>query len=235
MNISTSHSVVDLRFSLHADIQLPADHAWPLFGAVSRVVPAVHGDGDTSGGFGIFPIAGVQAGGRSVAMTTRSRLIIRTPVDRISELLPLAGATLDIGGVTIRPGAPEIQALVPADSLRARMITIKLRETPVTESGFRAAVRRQLDQLEVRPDVRIELPARSTWSGEERTAQRTVHVKGRDIIGFEVRLHGLSSDESLVLQQAGLGGRRALGCGLFVPFQKSVEATIQRSSEGVNA
>ena len=219
---------VDLAFPVRSEPpggELPADHAWPLFGAVSRIVPPVHGDNGSTGPFGLHPIPGRQTGSRRLRLTDSSRLTIRTPAERIGELLPLAGVGLEIAGTSLRCGPPEVRPLLPAASLRSRLVTIKLRETPVDEERFRTAVRRQLDVLGVSSDVRTELPPRRSWSGEERPARRTLRVKGREIIGYEVRLHGLSAEESLLVQAKGIGGRRALGCGLFVGFEGSEEST----------
>jgi CRISPR-associated protein Cas6 len=47
--------------------------------------------------------------------------------------------------------------------------------------------------------------------------RRQLQVKGQRLIGFKVRVDGLSQDQSLAVQAAGLGGKRAMGCGIFVP------------------
>jgi CRISPR-associated protein Cas6 len=36
-------------------------------------------------------------------------------------------------------------------------------------------------------------------------------------VGFALTVQGLSPDSSLRLQTLGLGGRRHMGCGLFLP------------------
>ena len=209
--------VVDLSFPIIGPATLPADHAWPLFGAVAGVVPGVHGSGESSSGFGLHQITGQQLPGRLLTLTATSRLTVRTPVDRIAELLPLAGQPLDVAGSTLRCGPPEVRPLMPAASLRSRTVTIKLRDEPTSPAAFTAAVQRQLDRLDV--SAEIDLPERTAWSGESRTAQRTVAIKGIEVVGYEVRLHRLSEAGSLTVQEHGIGGRRAMGCGLFVPFE----------------
>jgi len=47
---------------------------------------------------------------------------------------------------------------------------------------------------------------------------RTIRMEGRQLLGFELAVRNLAPQASLLLQSQGLGGRRALGCGLFVPF-----------------
>jgi CRISPR/Cas system CSM-associated protein Csm4 (group 5 of RAMP superfamily) len=40
-------------------------------------------------------------------------------------------------------------------------------------------------------------------------------VAGRRILGYSVRVAELTLDESLILQERGLGGKRRMGCGVF--------------------
>jgi CRISPR-associated protein Cas6 len=46
-------------------------------------------------------------------------------------------------------------------------------------------------------------------------ARKIVTIGGRRIVGFSVRVTGLSSEGSLLLQEQGVGGRRKMGCGVF--------------------
>ena len=40
-------------------------------------------------------------------------------------------------------------------------------------------------------------------------------------MGYAVHIGGLNAAESLRLQEQGLGGRRKMGCGVFVPVRRS--------------
>jgi len=48
---------------------------------------------------------------------------------------------------------------------------------------------------------------------------RTLSVGGAWRAGAAVVLHGLSAEDSLVMQEQGLGGERHLGHGLFLPHK----------------
>jgi CRISPR-associated protein Cas6 len=37
------------------------------------------------------------------------------------------------------------------------------------------------------------------------------------VVGFGVEVTGLSDEDSIKLQICGLGGKRKMGCGIFVP------------------
>jgi len=112
--------VVDLAFRLTGD-KIPADHGYALLAAISRLIPAVHGDTT----IGIHPIQGRHVGHRLLALTDRSRLVFRLDSDRIGEILPLAGQQLDLDGHRVRVGVPETRALRPVPHLRSRLVVIK--------------------------------------------------------------------------------------------------------------
>ncbi len=80
---------VDVAFGLQTTAPIPADHAYLLYSAVSRMLPELHG----GNGFGIHPIRGQQIGGRTLRLCDWSRLTIRTPADRIGELLPWSASS----------------------------------------------------------------------------------------------------------------------------------------------
>lgn len=192
---------IDLSFLVNFHGSLPADHSYALVGAVSRVIPEAHG-GD---GYALAPIAGRQIGGRQMKLTDNSRFVVRTTPDRIQQFLPLAGRTIDIFGRKLLLGVPSVHALQPSRSLRARLVTIKgyFQPEPLQE-----AVRRQLDRLEV-GDCQIAIGR-----------QRTLRIKRNEIVGFETTLSGLSEKDSLQIASVGIGGRRHMGCGFFVPVRE---------------
>jgi CRISPR-associated endonuclease/helicase Cas3 len=48
-----------------------------------------------------------------------------------------------------------------------------------------------------------------------------VKIHGKSVIGFSLAAHNLNDEDSLHLQSAGIGGRRAMGCGIFNPVMNS--------------
>ena len=215
---------VDLAFPIAGGTSLPVDHAHALLGAVAGVAPAVHDQGGTHRPgdpprIGIHPIRGRQIGGRTVRLMGWSALTIRCPAGRIGEFLPLAGRTLEVAGTTFALAPPRVEPLTPAATLRSRLVTIKPTGGGVpAPEAFLAAVRRQLGELGVSAAVAATIPDRPRERDGERTTEpvrRTVRIRGREIVGYELRLTGLSAAESVQVQTWGLGGRRALGCGVF--------------------
>jgi Cas6 Crispr len=161
---------VNISFPLQGR-QLPADHGYLLYSAVSRVTgrgsrPSVR-EGSSSGP-GVPPvsalhktdwlaielISGFPSGRGLIALSERdATLRLRIPAEHYREVLPLAGKRLEIGSHQIRLGLPVARPIEPAPSLYARVVTIK----KFTEAeSFLEAVKRKLDSFGVKG--RAELP-----------------------------------------------------------------------------
>lgn len=190
---------VDLAFRL-TGATIPVDHGYALYAAISRLLPDFHADKD----IGIHPVRGRYVGDGSLHLTTFSRLTIRLPDDRIRAVLKLAGKGLEVDGHRLRVGVPEARALRPAAALYSRLVTIK---GFMDADPFLAAARRQLESLSVDAELVV---------GE----RRTLRVKDKQVVGFEVFAGELDAEASLRLQGVGLGGRRHMGCGVFVPASR---------------
>ena len=198
---------IDLAMRVQSNDPLPADHGYLLYSAVSNLLPEMHREN----GIAIHPIAGLQIGNRQLKLTDRSRLTIRVPDGQIAPLLKLAGQSLRIGGSAVRVGIPEVRSLIPATALRSRLVIINVAHHhggDITPEVFADSARKQLDALEISPET-ILTPGR----------KRTLCVKQREIVGYEVLLEHLTAEESIRIQESGLGGKRHMGAGVFLPFE----------------
>ena len=202
---------INVSFSL-AGKQLPADHGYLVYSAISRSSPSLHG----IDWLAIELISGFPAGRGLIALSERdATLRLRIPAGHYRDVLPLAGKRLDIGGHQIRLGLPVARPLEPAPSLYARVVTIK----KFTEAEpFLEAVSRQLESLDARG--RPELPR----DEQGRYRRRIITIHGKSVVGFSVAVHDLNEEGSLILQSSGIGGRRAMGCGIFNPIATSRSA-----------
>lgn len=189
---------VDLSFRVQGS-SIPRDHGYTLLSAISWVLPDVHSNPK----LGILPISGLPAQKGMTAITERSRLVIRLPSEVISVILPLAGKKLDLDGHKIMLGIPQVFMLKPKSALHSRIVTIKGFMEP---EPFKEAITRQLETLNIKG--RFELGPR-----------RVLHIKDKTVVGFALAVHELAVDESLTLQEQGIGGRRRMGCGIFLPMR----------------
>src|SRR5580704_347629 len=94
--------------------EVPLDHGYLLYCAISRVLPWVH----EADWLQILTLPGLQVSQRAVSLEGGSRLRMRAPTDRLTQLLPLAGKRIKIfeGAHTsmLTCGAPQIKALRPS-------------------------------------------------------------------------------------------------------------------------
>ncbi|MBI3300467.1 MAG: type I-MYXAN CRISPR-associated protein Cas6/Cmx6, partial [Deltaproteobacteria bacterium] len=130
---------IDLAFRLNGTM-VPVDHGYALYSALSQLVPELHNAKEIS----VQPIRGVYGGDGALHLAVFSRLILRLPDDQIRPYLKLAGKKLEVDGHSLRVGVPEVRALRPAASLRARLVTIK---GFLDEGPFLEAAKRQLQSL----------------------------------------------------------------------------------------
>lgn len=204
--------VVDMVFPLKGRPSLPAAYSYPLYAAIAKQLPWIH----ESKRVGIFPLNGVYADGR-IRLGPRSALRIRAPADHLPRIIMLTARQLEVEGEGIQLGVPRVLPLRPAPTLYSRFVQIKLAEKAdgVTPSAFLDSVHRQLRSLGIEARAGIPVWQEGPRAGEPK--RRMVQIKGEHHIGFALLVEGLTAEESLRLQQHGLGGRRKMGCGLFLP------------------
>ena len=100
---------------------------------------------------------------------------------------------------------PNIDLLQPARHLYCRVV-IKGQQ-PET---FLKAVQRQLQQLRIKGEVRVSMGAHGSLN------RKTLKVRQYVVVGFGLEVADLSDQDSLKLQVCGIGGKRKMGCGIFV-------------------
>jgi CRISPR-associated protein Cas6 len=74
--------MVDLSFGLRGS-EIPVDHGYALFSAISRLLPFLHGDEKV----GIHPISGLLIGHRLLRITEKSRLVFRIDSEQIRDVI----------------------------------------------------------------------------------------------------------------------------------------------------
>ncbi|MGE5617178.1 MAG: type I-MYXAN CRISPR-associated protein Cas6/Cmx6 [Bacillota bacterium] len=192
--------MVDVVFDLSATI-LPDGYEWPLYQAIAKRASWM-ADSPYSG---IHPIRGTRSSGGILFVAKRAKLAIRMPRDRVCAASILEGAVLDLGAATVRLGQGTFRRFRPAPTLYAARVTTG----EADEGAFSERVGAELDALDI---PRLFLCGR----------RADVMFEDRLQAAFSVAVHGLSDPQSLLLQRAGLGIARAVGCGVFVPHKTIV-------------
>lgn len=197
--------VVDLYFRVQGK-QITVDHGYVLYAAISRCLENerdrwLHGSEQV----GLIPVRGRYLGRGRLALGSNARFGLRLPAGLISKSLPLAGKRLELNGDKLLVGTTTTSALIPAPVLYAHIVTTKNGED---EKRFDDEVRRQL--------VALEIKGKPT-----RGPRRIVTIKDKKVVGYSLLVTELTAEESVCLQEHGLGGRRKMGCGIFVARQGS--------------
>lgn len=186
---------------------LPADHNYGLYAALVHHVPELHQQTPLS----ILTVSGFPNKQGEISLTQYSCFKIRVPVPKIPLVYQLAGKRISIGKHEIQIGIPEASVIRPATHLRSRIVTIKGYTEP---NSFLSAAQRQLAQLGISGHLSIPL----NWEGQP--SRKTIKIKRYTILGFTTEVSDLSPEDSLTLQTYGLGGKRRMGCGVFMPVRQ---------------
>jgi CRISPR-associated protein Cas6 len=208
---SEVHTLVDVAFPLRGRV-VPRDHGYLLYGAICRLLPQAH----EGGWLAVHPLPG-RIADQLLILSPRPLLTLRVAAKDISRLLPLAGAKLRLGDHEIAVGTPNLFAVRPSSDLVSRQVVIRLTQTSRKGDGtldkeamarsYLLEIQRQLHELGVSAEAELGPP-------------RQITVQGRRVLGFTVRLHGLTPEDSLRVQAFGIGGKRAMGCGVFGPSRQ---------------
>jgi CRISPR-associated protein Cas6 len=210
--------VIDLSFVLVGKT-IPLDHGYSLFSALCRIVPALHGNQQA----GVHPIRGQHTAPRILSLTNRSRLKVRIPSEQIAPFIAIAGQSLELDGNRVQVGIPSVEPLVPSPVLASRLVTFKNALEP---GQFLADVRRELDRQKIAATPQLVPATRPQFAGQ--ALRRVLRVRDRRVVGFSLRIFDLTAEESIRLQETGLGGRRRMGCGVLCQTQASPRSCTHR-------
>lgn len=196
---SMGASALDVIFALDAPA-LAREHAQALQQALCAQWPWLN----TDPGAGIHPIKVVPGTQEEALLSRRARLVLRVGEHRAAELLAQGALELEVAGQRLRLGAAHTRELQP----HATLYAYKVAAASADEPAFMAALAPELAQLGIASEPVCGKRQRLLISGQ---VQHT----------FSLMLHQLSPQQSLRVQQCGLGPHRLLGCGLFVPHKSA--------------
>lgn len=192
-------AAVDVVFPIDGQT-LARDHAQALQQALCVQWPWLSQDALA----GVHSIKLVPGAGDPALMSRRARLLLRVSAQRADELMALTALDLDVAGHHLRLSAPHLRELQPHSTLYAYKVA--------SESG---------DEVALMAALELELAALGVGGERVCGKRQPMVVSGRAMDTFSMMLHGLKPEQSLRLQQHGLGPHRLLGCGLFVPHKSA--------------
>lgn len=200
--------IVDVVFSIQCRC-LPVDHSYSLSQAISAALPWFADEEHA----GLHTIHGAESGNGWIRpddpnallqLSRRTKLMLRLPKQRIADAGKLTGQTLDIGGNAMQVEKAVVKPLSAITTLFSRYIAAS---EGMDEMAFMREAQSLLADMGIRPKKML--------CGMERviaTPERKIHTRS-------LMLADLAVEESVRLQQRGLGSGRTLGCGLFLPHK----------------
>jgi len=213
-NFKAPDNVIDLSFKVTCR-QIKLDHAWALTDALNEVLPWFNDEPQSA----IHHIYIPQSGNgwvRSddfadeiIQLSRRTRLKIRIPVSKLEETKSLTGKTISIDGHQLTFGQSDQYLLSTLTTIVARHVHIP--ETDDDEEAFLLAVKKQINAMDI--NVRKMLCCKSH---QLKTPEGIIKTRS-------LMIADITAEESIRLQENGVGHYYSYGCGVFIP-QKGITA-----------
>jgi CRISPR-associated protein Cas6 len=200
--------IVDVVFSISCR-SLPVDHAYALSQAIQGALPWFAGEP----GAGLHTVYGAASASgwmrpegahALLQLSHRAKLALRLPRHRLSDATTLLGRTLQVAGWPLRVDRLSLRPLSRITTLFSRCVVFA---AAGDEAAFLAAAAGELGALGIDPGT--TLCGRVTP-----VATPALTYQTRSLM-----LADLTAEQSLALQQHGLGALRKLGCGMFIPHK----------------
>jgi CRISPR-associated protein Cas6 len=216
--------IVDLTFDIQCR-ELPVDHAHELAQALKLHLPEL--EEDERLGVHSVHLAGSQNGwerpdpklGQRLILSRRTRLTLRVPKEHQERIQAvLHGAELDIGGCPLKIGRSKPKMLSSQGTIFSRYVALE----PGEETDENAFLQRIVDQLAER-GIRI---TKALCGKTTEIAGPAGPIRTRSIM-----IAGLKAEESVRIQQEGIGPLRHMGCGIFIPH-KGIDAVKKAEDDG---
>jgi len=200
-----ANQVIDLGFKLESGA-IPLDHAQVLAESLILALPWLKEE--QNAGVHMIHVAASgngwlrpdDADNEVLCLSKRTRLHIRIPQNRVDDAHELVGKILTLGATDLKIGKPLVKPLLDTGTIFARYI---VSDNSESEEDF---MQRQLEDL-----TKLGINVKKMLCGMEnvfKIGQQSVHSKS-------LLLAELTPDESILLQERGLGPLRLSGFGLF--------------------
>lgn len=214
-------NVVDLLFEIKAR-EIPVDHAHALSIEICKIAPEI--ESDERFGVHTIHVAGSQNGwerpdfsiDERLILSRRTKLTLRVPKEHAEAIKKkLAGSTLDLGGCEVSIGKAKERPLSKQSTIFSRYVQCHPDEE---EMDF---LKRMAAELE-RHGIRIK----------KALCGKTVktHAPEGPIWSRSLMLADLTTEESVKLQEIGLGEGRHMGFGIFIPH-KGIDAVGESTDD----
>mgnify|MGYP001182572790 FL=1 len=209
-SIADSSQMVDVAFRINCKT-LPYDHAFSLSSEILKYLPWLRENNLT----GIQTLHGPDSGNgwtraenEEIFLSKRTRLIIRVPKSDFDKTCKLEGETLEVLGNNIKVGSASKKPFLTVRDLICRFV---LTDDDLDESEFLKYVAKEFEEHNIH--IRKAICGKTKY----------FTVGGNKKFTRSLMIADLSKENSIKLQDVGVGIGRIFGCGIFLPH-KSIDA-----------
>ena len=205
---AVTDDIIDVAFGITCRV-LPVDHANALSKALRKELAwlddephaAIHTIHVAASGNGWYR---PDSPDQMLHPSRRTKLSLRIPKSRIDDVKSLTGKTLDINGNTLSIKEMTQKNLSGITTVFSRYIVV---ESAKDEMEFLKEIVVSLKKMGIKPKKML--------CGKE----DKLRIDDGEVTTRSLMIADLTFEESVLLQQRGLGSHRLMGCGIFLPHK----------------
>ena len=208
--LKDSSQMIDVAFHINCKT-LPYDHAFELSQKIINLLPwmkksklsgiqTLHGP-DSGNGW-------VRSENDEIFLSKRTRLILRVPRSEVSKTKSLESEVIKVLGSDIKIGKSTTKSFLVVRDLICRFV---LCDDSQNEEEFLSSVRNELRNHNI--------VIKKAICGKT----KNLMIDGNKKFTRSLMIADLSKENSILLQDLGVGDGRLFGCGIFLPH-KSIDA-----------
>ena len=210
LQLKGTSRMIDVAFRIECKT-LPYDHACDLSNEITKNLPWLLDDQLT----GIQTLHGPESGNgwvrsekEEIFLSKRTRLVLRIPRGDIYKVKELENIEINVLGNNIKIGKSNTKTFLIVRDLISRFV---LCDKDETEEEFLLGVKKEL--------LTHGVSIKKAICGKA----KSLTINGKSKITRSLMIADLSKENSVLLQDTGVGSGRIYGCGIFLPH-KSIDA-----------
>lgn len=210
LQIKDTSRMIDVAFKIQCKT-LPYDHACDLSKAITSKMPWLLEDKL----IGIHTLHGPESGNgwvrsekEEIFLSKRTRLVLRISRSDANKAKELEGENINVLGNNIKIGKSNTKTFLVVRDLICRCV---LCDKEQDEEDFLLDIKKELFTHGV--------PIKKAICGKA----KSITINGKNRFTRSLMIADLSKENSILLQDIGIGDGRIFGCGIFLPH-KSIDA-----------
>ena len=208
--IADNSDMAELSFSVDCK-ELPYDHAYELSSEILNLVPEIKNDKRNAIQTLHGPMSGngwVRPDSENIPLSKRAKLIMRINRNQLDDIKNIEGKEVTLFGNTLKIGRSKVKSFLVVKDLFCRFVMC---DHKLSEDDFLNKIQNELSGLSI--NIRKALCGRSM----------VINFGKKTLYTRSLMIADLSKEESLKLQEEGVGDKKLYGCGIFLPH-KSIDA-----------